>query len=209
MQRLSGADADHALRTLSREPFGIDYDESALHDIRCASTRWLVAFNREVTSAGGLERLASRKTLAGVPASYQDGNDTYSARLLILTAPERGGRVRIHLRRLLGEPGLFGRVEIKAPAGRHPFSIRAVATAGMFPVTAEGLYLEGGRIELTTARAGLFIPASRRPQPGNVPRQGPEAPGEPSTTGKAPSRKPPAKRARASKKAARTRKRSK
>jgi hypothetical protein len=206
-QRLSGADADHVLRTLSREPFGIEYDESTLHEIRCASTRWVVAFNREVTGADGLERLVNRKTLAGVLASYQDENDTYSARLLMLTAPERGGRIRIHLRRLLGEPGLFGRVLIKASADRHPFSIRAVATPGMFPVTGEGFYIAGGRIEFTTARAGLFIHASRRPQPGNVPSKGGEEPKKP-PSGRAAAPKAAVKRARPPKKAARTRKRS-
>lgn len=177
IQRLSGGDADHALRTLSREPFGIAYDESALHEIRCADNRWLVAFNRDVTSAGGIERLAAQKTFAGVLATYQRENDTYSARHLILTAPEqRGRRVRIHVQRLLGEPGFFGRVQITAGGDRHPFSIRAVAGPGSFPVLVDGFYRGNGRLEITTARTGLFISVTRRPQPGTV-APGPTDPG--------------------------------
>src|SRR4029079_19028667 len=108
-------------------------------------------------------RMRDRKSLAGVWASYQQENRTFSARFLMFTAPEQRGAFRIHMPRLTGEPAFFGRGEIHGE--RNPFSIRAVRAPGAFPMILEGEFLIGARFRLTTARAGLFVPETRKPQP--------------------------------------------
>lgn len=172
MQRLTGADAEYAVLTLSREGFRIEYDEDSIHEIRCANNRWLVVFNREVTKGDGLTRLRDRKTFAGVWASYQEENETFSARFLMLTAPEGGGKIRIHMHHLTGEPAFFGHGEVKRDS--HPFSVRSVDGPGAFPILVEGRYLGEGQLEVTTARAALFIRQSNRPQQSIVKRPGRE-----------------------------------
>ena len=160
--RPSPDEAAIALRSLTREPFGIEYDADDVHEVRCGRAAWMFLFNREWT-ASGLRRLLDRKAFAGVVASRQEERRLYSVRSLILTSPVGGGGIRIAVYTISGEHAFEGRAHVQDNAA--DFRVGAVRRPGAFPLLLEGVW-EKSRMQTRRAETGLTVVERRQPQRG-------------------------------------------
>jgi hypothetical protein len=161
--RPSPAELASALRSLAREPFGIDYAPRG-HQIRCGRRVWMLLFNAEWVDHP--RSLIERKWLAGVVASRSDENRDYSVRFLILTSPAGAGRVRIGGLTTLGDPVFSGDALVGGDATE--FSVTALSRPGAFPFRLEATWL-ADRLDVRHAATGVFVEAPRRPTPGARP----------------------------------------
>ena len=158
-------DAQIAARSLAREPFGIEVADTA-HQIRCDGTRPLLLLERSVGLSPGVA-LLSRKHLAGVVCQPAEAAGSYSAALLILTAPgARGEQVAVSCYQPTGTLVMAGSIAPKEK--RLVFELRSVARRGGVAIYMKG-DLAGNDIVFSTARAGCSSRAVGRPNPLTTP----------------------------------------
>ena len=173
------AEAELGLRSLAREPFGIDLSDRDAYRLRCDGNDWLLLLNHDLSAEGG-SMLGHRKAVAAVVASKQDENGLYSARFIVLTSPTQGKpSVAISVHRGLGQVVFAG--QAKLDGDEVEFGLRAVKAQGAFPLRFSGVWAPGG---LTTREAvtGLFVSIRREPRAGIGPEvhdQSPPASGRP------------------------------
>ena len=161
--RADAAEAELGLRSLAREPVGVDLSERDAYLLRCDGNDWLLLLSADL-SAEGPSGLTDRKTVAAVVASKQEATGLYSTRFLVLTSPLRGRRsAAITVHRGTGELAFAG--EAKVERDEVEFAVRAVRVQGAFPLRFSGVWTPGG---LTTREAvhGLFVSVRRAPSPG-------------------------------------------
>lgn len=161
--RADAAEAELGLRSLAREPVGVDLSERDAYRLRCDGNDWLLLLSADL-SAEGASGLTDRKTVAAVVASKQEATGLYSTRFLVLTSPVSGRRsAAITVHRGTGELAFAG--EAKVEGDEVEFAVRAVKVQGAFPLRFSGVWTPG---RLTTREAvhGLSVSVRRAPSPG-------------------------------------------
>jgi hypothetical protein len=161
--RADAAEAELGLRSLAREPVGVDLSERDAYLLRCDGNDWLFLLSADL-SAEGAARLTGRKAVAAVLASKQEATGLYSTRFLVLTSPVHGRRsAAITVHRGMGELAFAG--EAKVERDEVEFAVRAVKVQGAFPLRFRGVWTPG---RLTTREAvhGLSVSVRRTPSPG-------------------------------------------
>jgi hypothetical protein len=161
--RADAAEAELGMRSLAREPVGVDLSERDAYLLRCDGNDWLLLLSADL-SAEGASWLTDRKAVAGVVASKQEATGLYSMRFLVLTSPVRGRRsAAITVHRGMGEVAFAG--EAKVDGDEVEFAVRSVKVQGAFPLRFSGVWTPG---RLTTREAvhGLFVRVHRAPSPG-------------------------------------------
>jgi hypothetical protein len=157
------AEAELGLRSLGREPVGIDLSERDAYLLRCDGNDWLLLLSADLTVEGA-SGFTDRKAVAAVVASKQEATGLYSTRLLVLTSPVRGSRsAAITVHRETGELAFAG--EAKVEGDEVEFVVRAVKAQGAFPVRFRGVW-RPGRLTTREAVHGLFVSVRRAPSPG-------------------------------------------
>jgi hypothetical protein len=161
--RADAAETELGLRSLAREPVGVDLSERDAYLLRCDGNDWLLLLSADL-SAEGASGLTDRKAVAAVVASKQEATGLYSTSFLVLTSPVRGRRsAAITVHRGMGELAFAG--EAKVEGDEVEFAVRAVKVQGAFPLRFSGVWTPG---RLTTREAvhGLFVSVRRAPSPG-------------------------------------------
>ncbi len=170
--RADAAEAELGLRSLAREPVGVDLSEDA-YLLRCDGNDWLLLLSADL-SAEGASGLAERKAVAAVVASKQEATGLYSTGFLVLTSPVRGRRsAAITVHRGTGELAFAG--EAKVEGDEVEFAVQAVKVQGAFPLRFGGIWTPG-RLTAREAVHGPFVSVRRAPSPGI----GPSVENEPS-----------------------------
>lgn len=157
--RASPEETAIGLRSLQREPFGIEYASRA-HQIRCGQNAWMLLLNREWVSDP--RWLTERNALAGVLASRQEENRTYSVRFVFLTSPAGKG-VRGVGFTTLGDPAFAGEASLRESA--LEFTVSALSRPGAFAFRLDAV-LQPDRLEVRKAVTGVFVANKRQPTPG-------------------------------------------
>jgi hypothetical protein len=161
--RADAAEAELGLRSLAREPVGVDLSEHDAFLLRCDGNDWLLLLSADL-SVEGASWLTDRKAVAAVVASKQEATGLYSTRFLVLTSPVRGKRsAAITVHRGTGELAFAGKA--KVDGDEVEFAVRAVKVQGAFPLRFSAVWTPG---RLTTREAvhGLFVSVRRAPSPG-------------------------------------------
>lgn len=144
-----GVDAEICLRSLARQPLGIDFAEYPMYQIRCGRNIWMMLLNRDISCQEGVATATVRKTCLGVVARRNRSNGLYAASFVILTSPSRqASGVDILVYRLEGGIAFGGRAQTEGD--RADFSIRSVSGSRGFGIQMEGSF-KAGRLETKTA----------------------------------------------------------
>jgi hypothetical protein len=143
------ADEEHAvfgLRSLAREPVGVEFDESSVLEIRCGRRSLLLLVNRDLTGRRAAPRLAERPNILGALARLNQETGLYYPALLALTSPGSSGEFSIAIYRLTGAVIFRGAGHVVND--RALFSLHAIARPGALAIRLEGV-LAAGTIQLT------------------------------------------------------------
>ena len=162
IERAGGVDAEFAIRSLAWEPFGIDYSEPHVYQMRCGRSEWIILFNRNLTRDGATRSLARQRALLGLVASRFARDSPFFARLLILASPNPHDRVGISLHRTRGAAVIAGHGTLVD--GRLDVELRSRAAPGAYPFRFEGRY-EDGTLTVHRALAAPFRAYSRLATP--------------------------------------------
>jgi len=154
------ADAELCLRSLARQPFGIEFSETPIYQARCGRNTWMIALNREFSAKDCVITLGRRNAFFGVVALRSEQTRLYSAAFLLLTSPTRErDAVDILVYRPNGK--LTFRGTARMAGSRAEFAIRSVAQPGAFAVKIEGAFADGA-LDIRTALAATFVQIKKR-----------------------------------------------
>ncbi len=161
--RADAAEAELGLRSLAREPVGVDLSERDAYLLRCDGNDWLLLLSADLAAAGA-SGLADRNAVAAVVASKQEATGLYSTRYLVLTSPVRGSRsAAITIHRGTGELAFAGEANVEGD--EVEFAVRAVKVQGAFPLRFTGVWAPG-RLTAREAVHGPFVSVRRAPSRG-------------------------------------------
>jgi hypothetical protein len=153
------ADAEICLRSLSNQPFGIEFVERPTYQLRCGRSAWMILFNRDFADRDSIRALKERKALLGVVARRSMTTGLYSAVFIVLTSPsESASRLDILVHRTNGDLAFGGSAQIEGDGAE--FSIRTASRPGAVPVRLEGTF-ENGRLDMKTALSAVFASRSK------------------------------------------------
>jgi len=154
----SPADAEDAaacLYALADEPFGIEFAERTLVQLRCHRKTWMVALNREFSTNSGIRSLTTKRGFLGSVLRRGDHIRSYSVSYVMLASPaETQDVVDLVIYSTSGQPCFDGIVQVGSPDIQ--FSIRALARPGAVGVTATGTFNDG-EIGIVTALSMPFV----------------------------------------------------
>lgn len=135
-------DVEFCLRSLGRQPFGIELAECPAYLVRCQQRAWIILLNRAFAAANALAAAVQHKAILGVVASRNQETGLFSPAFVLLTTPVPGeGRVRILACRTNGQVVFGGDAHVDG--GRAQFSLRAAARPGAFGLSMEGVFEDG------------------------------------------------------------------
>ena len=158
--RADGADAELCLRSLAGQPFGIEFAEHPMYQVRCGRKTSMILLNREFTTEASVESLQRRRAFLGVVAARSEDTRLYSVAQLMLTAPAEGkDEIRLFIHRPNGDLAFAGTAQVAENCAG--FSIRAVPRPGAFAVSIEGRF-EDGKLDITTALSTRFVQIAKR-----------------------------------------------
>ena len=158
--RADDADAELCLRSLAGQPFGIEFAEHPMYQVRCGRKTSMILLNREFTTEASVESLRKRRAFLGVVAARSEDIRMYFVAHLILTAPAEGkDEIRIFIHRPNGDVAFAGTAQVAENCAG--FSIRALPRPGAFAVSIEGTF-EDGRLDITTALSTSFVQVAKR-----------------------------------------------
>lgn len=159
--RASAADAEFCLRSLGADPFGIEFSEQAMYQVRCGRRVLMALFNRDFAGKDTVKKLRERKAFLGVIAARSEETRSYFVKFLLLTSPfGQSDTINILIYSDNGDPVFGGLARVER--GRAEFIIRAVSRPGAFPVKIEGTF-EDGRLEIKTSLSGVLVQKKRQP----------------------------------------------
>jgi hypothetical protein len=143
--------AEFCLRSLATEPFGVEFAEQPMYELRIGQALSMLVLNRDVLSGSPVRYITRRKAFLGVIA-YRTRAGLYPVGLLVLTAPsKKQNEVGISLCTTEGAI-VFGGRGVARQDG-VAFSIATVSGSKASPVSIRGV-LEGGGLEFETAIVG-------------------------------------------------------
>jgi hypothetical protein len=151
-------EAEMCLRSVVEHPYGIEYAEAPMYQLRCGQNAWMVLFNRDCVGRDVVERLRRHKSLLSVIAYRSRASRLYAPVYLVMTAPSGGG-VAILVYRASGGMQFGG--ETRIDDGIASFSMRAAARPGAFAVRLDGTF-DGVRLTMSTALAGAVAARRKR-----------------------------------------------
>ena len=159
-------DAAACLRNLRWQPLAIEYDERAVHTIRCGKIVSRLLLNREFSIGHQFSKLAERKALLGVLAGRNDSTRVDFLSALMFSAPSQPrGTIDLFILKNSGTRVFSGRGTIENDAIN--FQLRAVTRPGGFAATIPGELQAGGRMKFTEATGSLFVQERRAPEKGS------------------------------------------
>jgi hypothetical protein len=179
MERASGAthpveithaeegEARACLQSLAMEPFGVEFSNQNLYQVRCERNSLMLLLNRDFTGQDAIRKLQERKALFGVVARKNPTMDSYSISFLVLTSPSgQAHSNHIWINRSTGEPAFHGTAQLIRD--KAEFEISTLAGPGAFSVRFEGTF-DGHTFKFRTALSGLFGEKPREPirKPGH------------------------------------------
>lgn len=142
-------DAETCLRSVARQPLGIEFAEYPMYQIRCERNIWMMLLNRDFTDPNGLATVKVRKTCLGLIARRNHSTGLYAPSFVILTAPsEQAAGVDILVYRLEGGIAFGGKAQTVGDGAY--FSIRSASVPRAFAVQMEGSF-NAGRLVMKTA----------------------------------------------------------
>lgn len=154
-------DSELCLRSLAHQPFGIEFSEHPMYQMRCGRNDMIMLFNREFISQNAVKKLTERRSFLGVIAIKSEESQLYSTTLLVLTSPTRqSDKVNILIYRSTGDLAFGGIAEVKN--SRAVFSIRTISRPGASPIKVEGVF-EDGKLEIENALSSSFAQKRRQP----------------------------------------------
>lgn len=166
--RAADSDAELCLRSLASQPFGIEYAEQPMYQLRCGRSVLLILINREFAGPEAVAKARERKAFLGVVATRIEETGSYSVTFLMLTSPARAkGKIDLLVTRTTGEPVFGGTIRVLRESAR--FDLRAISRPGAAGIEIGGT-LAGGKLEITNARSALFAQVAKR-QPPELPRR--------------------------------------
>lgn len=127
--------------------------------IECFDRKLVFALTEEIAK-GGAARLAEGRAQVGVVVGRKEREDTaWEVKYHVLTDPQRGGDVRIHVTNARGRVLYAGTARVRGE--RTEFTLRAVDAPGVAAIDLRGAF-EKGRLTFTEARSD---PRRRRRSP--------------------------------------------
>jgi hypothetical protein len=153
-------DAELCLRSLADQPYGIEFSEQAMYEVRCGHHIWMILLNRSFAEKNSTSELQQQRAFLGMVAIRDEETGLYAPMYLLLTVPSPDRQaVNIHGYGTSGYLAFAGAANVKD--NRADFSLTAVRRAGAFPVKLEGVF-EDGRLDIHTALSMPFIAAGQR-----------------------------------------------
>ncbi|RZI43347.1 hypothetical protein EGT07_10965 [Herbaspirillum sp. HC18] len=144
-------DAELCLRSLADRPYGIEFAEQPMIQLRCGRNAWMIVFNHDCLRKDGLEDLFRKRAFLGAIALRNQETGLYAAIYLMLTAPAAGKHATdIRIYRTSGRLDFAGGAAIKD--GRADFSVVSLRRDGAFPALVEGVF-DGYSMQIRTALA--------------------------------------------------------
>lgn len=158
----SKKDAELYLRLLTNQPFGIEYADQPIYQIRCEPRTMMIVFNKSFAGERAVRKLASRRALFAVVATWFEETKTYCPSLLVLTSPAiESEALNILVPRPTGELifGGTGRIH----NDRLEFSVHAISRPGAVAVVFEGTIMDG-QLDITNAQSAITRQKNRQPR---------------------------------------------
>jgi hypothetical protein len=153
-------DAELCIRSLASQPFGIEFSEHPVYQVRCGRNHWMILFNREFEKRNGIKKLAKQKAFLGVAALRSEETRLYSIAYLVLTSPTGDDRLlSIYIHHVNGKLSFSG--EARVAESDAEFSIGALRQPGASALQLEGSF-EAGRLNIRTALATTFVQVKKR-----------------------------------------------
>lgn len=164
----SAEEANLCVAWVAAEPFGIEYSQQA-YQIRCGQSAWMILLNKTLNDRNAIQNILEQKQIAGIVASKNTIDGSYSVSLLILASPSGDPKVSTLLvPRTSGTLSFAGTVN--AQDNQVGFSIRSVSRPGASPVKIEGSLGPGG-LKISFAEGGTSVLPRRQPAPAGRPTQ--------------------------------------
>ncbi|MGH8549720.1 MAG: HEAT repeat domain-containing protein [Methylococcales bacterium] len=158
--RADDADAEFCLRSLAGQPFGIEFSEHPMYQVRCGRNTWMILFNRDFGGKSNVKTLGKRKAFLGVVAIRSEETRLYSVAYLLLTSPAKDeDAVSILVYRTNGKLTFAGTARVVGNCA--DFSILALPQPGAFAVKIEGTF-EDGRLNIKTALSTTLVQIKKR-----------------------------------------------
>lgn len=158
--RADDADAEFCLRSLAGQPFGIEFSEHPMYQVRCGRNTWMILFNRDFGGKSSVKTLGKRKAFLGVVAIRSEETRLYSVSYLLLTSPVKDEDViSVLVYRTNGKLTFAGTA--RAVGNCADFSILALLQPGAFAVKIEGTF-EDGRLDIKTALSTTLVQIKKR-----------------------------------------------
>jgi hypothetical protein len=155
-------EAELCLRSLAKEPFGIDFSEEAIYKGRIGRCVWTVLFNREFTYNDSVRKIVKRKAFLGAIATRSEHNWLYFPTFLILSSPAKEkDTIDVLIHRLNGDIMFGGKAYVKGK--RAEFAIRSLSRPGAIPIEITGSLI-GGRLEVKQASVSWMLQGKRHPK---------------------------------------------
>jgi hypothetical protein len=153
-------DAEVCLRSLAGQPFGIEFSETPMYQVRCGRNTWMITFNRDFGDKNSVNTLRKRKAFVGVVASRSEETRLYSVAYLMLASPTKAAdAVSLLLYRTNGILTFRGTAQVVGNCA--DFSILALSQPGAFAVKIEGTF-DDGRLHVKTALSTTFVQVKKR-----------------------------------------------
>ena len=153
--RAAPSDAEMCLRSLASQPFGIEYAEQSIYQLRCVKTVLMILLNRKFAGSEAMAKAAERKALPCVVATRNEETGSYSVSFLLLSKPARvKGEIDLLVTRSTGDPVLAGTA--RTHGDRAEFHLRAISRPGAVGIELAGAFA-GGKLEFTNARSALVV----------------------------------------------------
>jgi hypothetical protein len=154
-------EAEVCLRSVAKEPFGIEFSEEAMYKSRIGRCVWMVLFNREFTYNDSVRKLVERKAFLGAVAIRSQHSWRYFPTFLILSSPSRQeDTIDLLIYRLNGDLMFGGKAYVKR--NRAEFAIRSLSRPGAIPIEITGSLI-GGRLELKQSSVSWMLQGKRHP----------------------------------------------
>jgi hypothetical protein len=155
-------DAELCLRSLAKQPFGIEFAEYPMYQIHCKQNNWMILINREFVDENAVQKLIEQKAFFGAITSRSEETGLYSVAFLLLTSPRKqSSKVNVLIYLPTGDPIFSGTGQLAGESIK--FTIRAISRPGAFPMHIEGIF-EDGQLEIKTALSGLFVQNKQQPK---------------------------------------------
>jgi hypothetical protein len=149
------------LKSLSEEPYGIEFATDLAYQIHYDRGIGMVLFNQSFIMQRNLRILLEKKVLLGIFADKFEETGTYSIAYLIFTWPdEQDSSINILVTRPDGRRVFGGKAIIEANNAK--FKIRSISQIGVFPLLLEGS-IQDNSLEITSARFSTIIQNKNQP----------------------------------------------